>query len=691
MTIEFAPFFPWLVLAALGVLGIILATLAFWRGVRGASIRTLALAALLLALANPTLNQEDREQLSTIVPVIVDRSQSQDTAQRQQQTDAALAGLKDRFSRYPRIETRVVEVADDTESDTPATKLFTALRSAISDVPPARIGGAVFLTDGQIHDLPGTNQDLGFNAPVHGLITGQPDEFDRRVEVVRAPRFGIVNEEQELTLRVFDDGRPQGQAGGTAEVTVKMNGQQIATLQAAPGRETPFSFTVPRGGNNVMEFSVAELAGEVTTANNRAVHVIDGIRQNLRVLLVSGEPHAGERAWRNLLKSDASVDLVHFTILRPPEKQDGTPINELSLIAFPTRELFVEKIKDFDLIIFDRYKHRSVLPILYYDYIAQYVENGGALLIAAGPEHAGEDSIAATPLEQVLPAAPTGEMHEAGFYPHLSQIGAKHPVTRGLDGSSSNPPGWGRWFRTVDVDPPQGQTVMEGDGNRPLLVLNRQGEGRVAMLLSDQGWLWARGFEGGGPHVSLYRRIAHWLMKEPELEEEALTARAVGRTLQATRQTIGDDPGPATIKYPSGRTETLPMTPSGPGQYRVERRMEETGLFEVSNGEFSTLVHVGTVDAPEFKAMISTEDTLKPYADKTRGLVTRVASGTGITLPDILPVRGEVRVSDPNRMVIRMTDETVLRGINSLPLFAGFAGLSALLFAIAAMWWREGR
>jgi hypothetical protein len=243
----------------------------------------------------------------------------------------------------------------------------------------------------------------------------------------------------------------------------------------------------------------------------------------------------------------------------------------------------------------------------------------------------------------------------------------------------------------VDVDPPQGQTVMEGDGNRPLLVLNRQGKGRVAMLLSDQGWLWARGFEGGGPHVSLYRRIAHWLMKEPELEEEALTARAVGRTLQATRQTIGDDPGPATINYPSGRTETLPMTPSGPGQYRVERRMEETGLFEVSNGEFSTLVHVGTVDAPEFKAMISTEDTLKPYADKTRGLVTRVASGTGITLPDILPVRGEVRVSDPNRMVIRMTDETVLRGINSLPLFAGFAGLSALLFAIAAMWWREGR
>ena len=470
-----------------------------------------------------------------------------------------------------------------------------------------------------------------------------------------------------------------------------MNGEEIATLQAAPGADTPFSFTVPRGGGNVMEFSVAEVPGEVTAVNNRAVHVIDGIRQNLRVLLVSGEPHAGERAWRNLLKSDASVDLVHFTILRPPEKQDGTPINELSLIAFPTRELFVEKIEDFDLIIFDRYTHRNVLPILYYDYIAQYVQNGGALLIAAGPEHAGDNSIAATPLSQILPAEPTGDVHNAGFYPRLSEDGQKHPVTRGLDGAGQEPPAWGRWFRSIDVAAPQGETVMLGDQGRPLLVLNREAEGRVAMLLSDHGWLWARGFEGGGPHVSLYRRIAHWLMKEPDLEEEALTARAIGRTLEATRQTIGEDPGPATITYPSGRSETVPLVEAGPGLYRFERRMEETGLFEVTNGEFSTLVHVGTVDAPEFKAMISTEETLAPYAEKTKGLVARVSDGENLSLPDILPVRGEVRVQDRNRMVIRLTDETVLRGINTIPLFAGFGGLSILLLAVAAMWWREGR
>ncbi|MBO9099072.1 MULTISPECIES: hypothetical protein [unclassified Rhizobium] len=689
MTLDFQPFLPWPVIIVFAAVVAVIAAFAIWRRLRGAWLRALAALALLVALANPLLMQEDRDRLSTIVPVIIDRSQSQLTPERIKMTNDALAQLKDRLAAFPRIEPRYVEAKDTAETDAPATRLFSALAGAIGDVPPARIGGAIFLTDGQIHDIPSTAQSLGFNAPIHGLITGKANEYDRRIEVVRGPRFGIVNEEQQLTLRVVDDGPSPG---GAAPVTVKMNGNEIATLQATPGQETPFSFKVPRAGNNVLEFSVAELPGEITLANNRAVHLIEGIRQNMRVLLVSGEPHAGERAWRNLLKSDASVDLVHFTILRPPEKQDGTPINELSLIAFPTRELFVDKIKDFDLIIFDRYQHRGVLPILYYDYIAQYVQNGGALLIAAGPEHAGQDSIALTPLQSVLPAEPTGEMIDKAFYPRLSEEGRKHPVTRGLDGSDVEPPHWGRWFRTVDVEPPQGQTVMVGADNHPLLVLNRAGEGRVAMLLSDQGWLWSRGFEGGGPSVALYRRIAHWLMKEPALEEEALTATASGRTLQIARQTIGDDPGSATIKYPSGKSETVKLAQGEPGLYRAEKHTDEIGLFQITNGNLSTLVHVGAVDAPEFKAMISTTETLKPLASQTKGLVTRVASaGDSVVVPPVLPVRGAVRIADDQRMSIRLTDETVLRGINTLPLFAGFLGLAALLFLLTATWWREGR
>lgn len=689
MTLEFAPFIPWLVIAILAVLATGLAILGFLRGLRGTAIRFTASLAVLAALANPLLLQEERDPLTTVVPVIVDRSQSQQIAGRPAQTDQALAGLRERLARFPNLEPRIVEVTDPGDSDAPSTKLFEALQTATADVPPARVGGAIFVTDGQVHDLPPDTQPLPFSAPIHALVTGKAGEFDRRIEILRAPRFGIVDEEQELTFRVFDDGEPSSQP---ADVSVKMNGEDLGTVSALPGAETSYAFKVPRGGNNVLEFSVAGTPGEVTDVNNRAIHLIEGIRQNLRVLLVSGEPHAGERAWRNLLKSDASVDLVHFTILRPPEKQDGTPINELSLIAFPTRELFVEKINDFDLIIFDRYQHRGVLPILYYDYIAEYVRNGGALLIAAGPEHASQDSIALTPLESVLPAAPTGEVHQAGFYPRLSDQGKRHPVTRGLDGSNVEPPQWGRWFRSVEVSDAAGETVMTADEGRPLLVLNRAEQGRVAMLLSDQGWLWARGFEGGGPHVSLYRRIAHWLMKEPELEEEALRARAQGRTLEVTRQTIGDAPGPATITTPSGETITLNLNEIQPGLYRGERRMTETGLFTVANGDFSTLVHVGAVDAPEFRAMVSTTETLAPISAESRGLTTRLDDGgETVRIPDILPVRGEVRVADDRRMLIRLTDETVLKGVNTLPLFAGFAGLGILLLAVSAMWWREGR
>ncbi len=689
MNIAFSPLLPWSVIGVFALVAAALAIFGLWRRVRGATIRTLALALLLLALANPVVMNEEREALSTVVAVIVDRSQSQQNADRTAMTDQALAELKERLARYPRIEPRIVEAGDDPESDTPSTRLFDALTSALADVPPSRVGGAILLTDGQVHDIPDPAAFSSFDAPVHALITGRPDEFDRRIEVLNAPRFGIVGEPQELKFRVTDDGRSPGTA---ARVTIRLNGNEIASETATPGAETPFRFTVPRGGNNVLEFVVDPVEGEITTANNRAVHVIDGIRENLRVLLVSGEPHAGERAWRNLLKSDTAIDLVHFTILRPPEKQDGTPINELSLIAFPTRELFVDKINEFDLIIFDRYQHRGVLPILYYDNIAQYVENGGALLIAAGPEHAGDDSIAYTPLSVVLPATPTGVMNEKAFFPRLSEQGRKHPVTRGLEGALDEPPHWGRWFRTVDVAAPQGNVVMEGADNNPLLVLNRYGKGRVAMLLSDQGWLWARGFEGGGPHVSLYRRTAHWLMQEPALEEEALTARAFGRTLEITRQTIKEAPGPAMMKLPSGATRPVELRESGPGLYKAEVKTAETGLYEIENEGLTALVHVGAVDAPEFKATISTTETLAPLADSTKGIVHRLADDEGsLRVPPLLPVSGAVRAPDPQRLSLRMTNETVLKGIDSLPLFAGFAGVGLLLLALSATWYREGR
>ncbi|WP_099864996.1 hypothetical protein [Pararhizobium haloflavum] len=689
MTFDLSPLLPAFWLAAFAGIAAVLVALALMRGVRGAWIRAAALAALIVALLNPVLYREDRAPLSSIVSIIVDRSQSQRSQERTAQTDATLAALQDQLARHDRFDVRVVESTTGEDEDSPSTRLFETLASSIQDVPTARFGGAIMITDGQVHDVPESASALGFNAPVHALVTGRPDETDRRVEMVEAPRFGIVGEDQSVSYRVVDDGLS---VGDTASVDIRLNGQEIATETVTVGEERMFQFEVPHGGNNILEFETAVLDGEITAANNKTVMELEGIRENLRVLLVSGEPHAGERAWRNLLKSDASVDLVHFTILRPPEKQDGTPINELSLIAFPTRELFVEKINEFDLIVFDRYQRRGVLPVLYYDYIAQYVDQGGALLIAAGPEHAGTQSIASTPLAPILPAVPTGDVTEVGFHPRLSDDGRKHPVTRDLQGGTSEPPDWGRWFRAVEVDEPEGDTILNGPDGEPLLVLDRVGEGRVAMLLSDHGWLWARGFEGGGPHTDLYRRVAHWLMKEPALEEEALTATARGRTLQIERQTMEDEAAPVTVTRPTGEAVELELTEDETGLFTAELPTEEVGLFEVASGDLTALAHVGAVNAPEFRGTVSTTERLDPLATETGGTVRRVSDGDGaLVVPSVLPVRGAVRDAGGGRIGLRITDETVLRGVDRYPLFAGFLGLAALLLALGGTWYREGR
>ncbi|RWF32044.1 hypothetical protein [Mesorhizobium sp.] len=692
-SISFEPLLSWPWLAAVLAPLALLALVGLWFRQRGSVLRFTALLALGAALLNPVFLDEERDALKSVVAVVVDRSQSQDIGERTRQTDEALAGLQQRLARFKQFDVRVVEAGkSDAAEERTDTRLFSALEGAFRDVPPSRIGGAIMITDGEVHDAPAGAPD--FSAPLHALITGNDHEKDRRIRFENAPRFGLVGKPLDMSYRVIATGDQAGQV----DVRVSINGEQVSVERATIGQTMPLQVTVPNAGRNIIELAIDHEPGELTDANNRAVALVDGIRENLRVLLVSGEPHAGERTWRNLLKSDASVDLVHFTILRPPEKQDGTPINELSLIAFPTRELFVEKIKDFDLIIFDRYQHRDVLPILYYDYISEYVEKGGALLIAAGPEYAGESSIARTPLMSALPAMPSGEVVDKAFYPRLTDLGQRHPVTRGLDGSNTEPPHWSRWFRTIGVKNPEGEVVMKGADNLPLLLLDRKGEGRVGMLLSDQGWLWARGFEGGGPHVQLYRRIAHWLMKEPELEEERLTADGRGMVLEIRRQTMSDDPGPAQVITPSGKALIVRLEKSEPGIFLGSVETKEIGLYQVGNGDLTALAHVGPINAPEFTDVISTEDRLKAPVEATGGSVRRLAATSalggitgGVTLPSIVPVRSSGVASGADWIGLRTTDDSLLKAVSRVPLFGGFLGLGLLLLAMGSMWYREGR
>ncbi len=686
--IGFSPALPWPVLVGLGLAALCIVGLCFYAQRRGTALRALALGLLLLALAEPALLLEDRLPLKDVVAVVVDESQSQAIGERRVQTEKAQQALMRALDALGNVEVRVVPGAGK-GADADGTKLFSALSAGLADVAAERLAGVFMITDGIVHDRPADAAALGFDAPLHVLVTGHEGERDRRIELKETPRFGIVGKDVTIEVVVIDTAsNPEPVA-----LKVRRDGTPVATLIATRGQPIRVPVEIEHAGQNVVELEVAATPDELTEVNNKAVVAIEGVRDKLKVLLVSGEPHAGERMWRNLLKSDANVDLVHFTILRPPEKQDGTPINELSLIAFPTADLFGRKIDDFDLIVFDRYSNQSVLPPVYFDNIVRYVREGGALLLAAGPDFARPEGLYYSPLGRIAPARPDGSVTEAAFQAKITQDGAKHPVTRGLPGAEHDPPAWSRWFRQVDAEVARGHSVLAGAAGKPLLVLAREGKGRIALLLTDQMWLWARGFSGGGPHLDLTRRLAHWLMKEPELEEEALRATVHGQRLAIERQTLRDESAPVEVTFPSGATARRDLGPAEPGLFRGTIEADELGLYKLSDGALSVLVHVGPQNPREIQDVVSTTETLRPLAEANGGTVRRIARGTDgeIAMPRVTALRDSLVYGGSDYVAIKRTGASEVKGIGSMPLAIGFLGLALLLGSTVVAWVHEGR
>ncbi|MBU2582497.1 MAG: hypothetical protein KJ622_12340 [Alphaproteobacteria bacterium] len=708
-SIDFAPLIPEPLFWTVTVLAALLIALMFLRGTRGASMRALAVLALLLALANPTLREEERDYLTNIAIVVIDETTSQALAGRPEQSAAIRAELETRLGNIDKLEVKWVTAKSDTTGRASGSNLFTALSKAMANTPPDRIAGVIMVTDGQVHDVPEKAANLGFEAPIHALVTGRPGEFDRRIEIITAPRYGIVGQSRDIELRIVEAGT-SGSRSPLARLKIRREGQPDESITTQIGVKETIEFPLPHAGTNILEVELESVDGELTQANNRAVVAAEGVRENLRVLLVSGEPHAGERTWRNLLKSDAAVDLVHFTILRPPEKQDGTPINQLSLIAFPTRELFSDKINDFDLIIFDRYTHRGILRLGYYDNIARYVdEHGGAVLIAAGDDFAGRYSLYRTPLNPVIPGKPLGRVIEKPFKPKLSDDGQRHPVTRDLPGASGTggEPSWGRWFRQVDVevDTNRGRTLMNGADNKPLLILDRRGEGRIALLTSDHAWLWARGFEGGGPHTDLLRKLSHWLMKEPDLEDERLIAEAKGLNLTIERHSMSDEVETVKILSPGGEDRTITLDKVKPGVWRKTIEVKLPGLYKAESdvkppvGKLTAVAYAGTEDPREMSEVTATVEKLKPitnatgggeYWTKSTGLLAAGDPGA-VTVPRVSMLKNAHIFAGSGWLGLHDREAYITRGVKLTPMMTGFAALAALLGLLSLAWWREGR
>ena len=688
-SISFAPLLPWWLIAAAAALALLPVAVGLWRRSSGMALRFATFAVVIATLANPSLVQEEREYLDDIAVVVIDESRSIGFGDRQAEVDAAAAELQGQLDGLPRLQVRTVRAGGEGSAGAESgTELFKALSVALADIPPDRFAGAIMVTDGQVHDVPEGAAAARLPGPIHGLIAGDPDAYDRRLTVVQAPGYGIVGNEVTVTLRVDQTGPVPAEAR-LPRVRVRLPDGTESSLDMAPGEERSLTFTLDRGGANVAEFSIPALPEELTAQNNTAVSVINGVRDRLRVLLVTGKPHAGEWVWRNLLKADPSVDLVHFTILRPPEKQDGTPIMELSLIAFPIRELFEVKVDEFDLIIFDRYRRRGILPATYLENIADYVRNGGALLDASGPAYAFPLSLWRTPLSQVLPGEPTGGVIVEGFRPELSDTGRRHPVSAGLPGAGApgEEPDWGRWFRLIDVLPQSGETLMTGPGGAPVLQLDRVGEGRVAQIYSDHAWLWARGYEGGGPQAELLRRAAHWLMKEPDLEEEALRAELQGQSLTVTRQSLEPDESPVTVTFPDGSQEQVVLQPRADGTATGRLSVDEPGIYSLTDGSRDAIAAVGEINPRELGEVQATDARLAPIAQATGGGILWLDDG-GFRLRRVDLDAGK---AGSDWLGLTSNDRYLVTGVRQTPLLPALLVLALLLAGLLLAWRQEGR
>ena len=676
----------WLFAALIGVCVLSLA-LALWRRARGTVWRAFAFAVVLLWLAGPRLVEETREMLPDIGLLVVDQTASMEVGNRAELAAAARARIEEQAAGLPDLELRTVTVP---ESGTEGTRLFAAIDRALADIPRARLAGVVAITDGQVHDIPSGNP-LG-GTPLHVLIPARGEQTDRRIRIVEAPGYGIVGKSVTIRMAVEDLGVPRaGLAYGHAtRLTIRRDGEPPRVESVPLGLEHGLEVPITRAGPTVVEMTADPLPGEVSLLNNRAVVTINGVRDRLRVLLVSGEPHAGERTWRRLLKADPAVDLVHFTILRPPEKDDLTPLNELALIAFPVRELFQVKIKEFDLIILDRFQNRGLLPALYLRNIADYVRGGGALLLSVGPEFSGPASLALSPLGAVLPARPAaGAVVEGAFRPLVTPLGTRHPVSAGLAGwQPQGEPTWGPWYRRIEAGSQSGDALLSGPQGDPLLLLDHVGEGRVALLLSDQIWLWSRGHQGGGPQAELLRRVAHWLMKEPELEENALTARVEhGRLAVERRSTDAGPPADVTVTDPDGKQQKLALAPSRPGRAVGQLAAALPGVWQASDGVRTAYAAAGIANPLEMADLRATATLLAPLVRATGGSIHWLD-------PAGAP---ELRRTDPGQEAagsgwsgLQRRHDHLVTGIAATPLLPPWLSLPLILGLLVLAWRREG-
>jgi len=678
-SIFFYPYISYNLLYFLSFLSIIMIFIGFKFKASGNILRTILICIILICIANPIIVSENRENNPDTVAIILDLSPSQNIKNRKETAQKTYNLLKDKLKKFDNLDLRFKTINGKN-----GTNIFEPLSEIVADIPSDRLAGAIVITDGQIQDSPKNIENYNFKAPINFLLSGEKNERDRRLIIESAPRFGIVGEEIEVKIMVEDISSKVP----NALVSININNDTKKSKAITIGETVVLTLPLDRAGITSLNIEVEPGTEELTLQNNKAVIEINAIRERLKVMLVSGEPNMGLRSWRNLLNSDPSVDLVHFTILRPPNKQDLTPIGELSLIPFPTRELFQLNLKDFDLIIFDQYHLRGILPQYYLKNIVEYVVNGGALLDTAGPAYAGPYSLSQSPLQNILPTEPTGEVISEKFIPGITNEGLRHPVTANLK-DNNNQNDWGPWYRMVEGLTISGDVLLEGPENRPLLILNRIGQGRVAQILSDQSWVWSRSENNKGPQADLLRRLVHWLMKEPELEENELSAKVEKDTILITRNSLALNSKPVSLISPSNNKMEIYLDELGNGKQIGKVLSPEQGIWKLSSGISSISIIVGNSNSSEYLDVRTTDLIIKPVVDKNMGSITWLNSQNNFPNINHIP-RSQMKTESKNIQLIK-NKKYFIKNLKQTSITPWYILLILSIVLIFLSWYRESR
>ena len=489
------------------------------------------------------------------------------------------------------------------------TQLLELLQTAAKEAGPQ--SGIVIFSDGIANgDKQSLEGSSALPVPVFTVGAGDAEGFtDVRVTDVRTPEFAFRGREFKFDLTV----RASGMKGKTVPLYFN-RGTGLITSRTLTiddddfTRKVTLSFTPRDLGAHHFSLSIPPQPGEQISQNNHKDFKVDVQRDKIRVLTLSGSPAWNYRFLRMAMKQDPLIELVSFVFLRTPTDSVDVPDSRLSLIPFPIDDIFLEELKNFDVVFFDDFSHRSYFNPVYLDKVKDFVRDGGGLAMFGGVRSFDSGGYGDSALKEVLPVEIDGKgtyRNDSSVPPALTASGKAHPITRLLPDPRANEEAWAKIPPLTSINQvraARGETLLIAGGDAatkgsPLLTVGRFGKGRTLAVMSDDIWRWnfiaVGNRESPQNHLKLIRQSVRWLAQEPSFEQVkirpiplarpgeklAIKLRVLKDDFTPTRQAsvqvrvFGPEGEPSLIAAKADSEEgeyTGEYTPTREGSYRVE-------------------------------------------------------------------------------------------------------------------------